>query len=77
MDDLKSKLEKVRSSFQARLILKEEFEKRSYPKTREGAEKFQQDLEKEIPSVNKWVKGWNKETGREIKDTIMDEFKIP
>lgn len=70
--DLKQKLKNVKINQEAKSILKEKFFKRGYPKTKDGTYKFQNDLEREIPGINKWVKGWNKETGREIEEIIMD-----
>ncbi len=76
MNDLKLKFKNVRTDKEAIQILKEEFEKRDYPKTRTGASNFQNDLKKEIPGINKWVIGWT-HTGSEIEDVIMDIFNIP
>lgn len=76
MTTLKSKLRKVRTSMEGMQILREEFVKRKYLKTRKGASDFQRDLEKEFPGINKWVLSWNRITGREIEDVVMDEFKI-
>jgi len=76
MDDLKQRLANVRINVDAIKIIKEKFEKRGYQKTKTGAHEYQRDLEKEIPGINKWVLSWNKDTGREIEDIIMDEFRI-
>lgn len=73
---LKSKLKNVSSDRDAIKILKEEFENRGYPKTRRGAEKFQKDIERENPGVNRWTVTWNRDSGREIEDVIMDEYQI-
>jgi len=56
--------------------LRDEFLQRNYPKSGTGASEFQKDLERELPGINEWVLSWNQETGREIEDVIMDEFKI-
>lgn len=76
MSTLKTKLEKVRTTFEAKRLLRDEFLRRNYPKTRKGASEFQKDLERKYPGINKWVLGWNRETGREIEDVMMDEFEI-
>lgn len=74
---LKTRFERVKTSIEAKKLLREEFLKGNYPKTRKGASDFQRDLEKKLPGINKWVLSWNQETGREIEDVIMDEFGIP
>ena len=73
---LENKLKKVRTSIEAKKLLREEFLKGKYAKTRNGASEFQRDLEKTFPGINRWVLSWNWETGNEIEDIIMDEFKI-
>ena len=76
MSSPKTRFEKVKSTIEARKLLREEFLDGNYPKTRKGASDFQKDLEKKLPGISRWVLSWNQETGREIEDVIMDEFEI-
>lgn len=76
MSPLRNKFEKVKTTTEAKKLLREEFLSGKYPQTRKGASDFQKDLERKLPGINKWVLSWNKETGREIEDVIMDEFEI-
>lgn len=77
MDNLKIQLQNVRIKRSAEKILASEFLKRGYKKTEYAASHFQTEMEKELPGVNKWILGMNRETGREIEDVVMDELEIP
>lgn len=64
---LTSKLEIIRA-------LRDEFINRGYKPSRETASDFKDELEKEYPSINRWVS--RACDGRDIEDIIMDEFRI-
>lgn len=57
-------------------ILASEFEKQGWSKTIEGAYKFQVEMDKKYPGLNRLVLDCNKDSRREIMAVIMDYFRF-